>query len=150
MSLRNEGCGLDRAAGLWKVLMYRMITHAIEVSVEPTYLPEHSAPEMNRYVWSYTITIRNVGAETVRLRNRHWRITNANGEIEEVQGVGVVGEQPVLEPGQAFTYTSGCPLTTSSGIMVGRYEMERANGERFHAVVPPFSLDVPGDRPPVH
>ncbi|WP_420394417.1 Co2+/Mg2+ efflux protein ApaG [Acuticoccus sp.] len=130
--------------------MYQSVTQAIEVSVEPAYLPEHSSPDERRFVWAYTITIRNTGHDTVRLRNRHWTITDANGEVQEVRGAGVVGEQPVLPPGAAFTYTSGCPLTTPSGIMVGRYEMEREDGQRFLAEVPAFSLDLPDARPSVN
>lgn len=123
--------------------MYKAVTEGIEVTVQPTFLPEHSSPEEHRWVWAYEVEIRNRGDETVRLRNRHWTITDANGQVEEVRGPGVVGEQPTLPPGGSFRYTSGCPLTTPSGIMVGRYEMEREDGGRFFVDIPAFSLDLP-------
>ena len=124
--------------------MYRAETHDIEVTVEPFYLEEQSEPEESRYVWGYRIVIANKSNETVQLRHRFWRITDAVGQINEVSGPGVVGEQPVLEPGQSFEYSSGCPLDTSSGMMVGRYRMERDSGESFMVDIPAFSLDVPG------
>ncbi len=124
-------------------MSYCAVTEAIEVVVTPRFLPEHSSPDKARYVWAYEVRIRNLGEEVVQLRNRHWIITDANGRVEQVQGPGVVGEQPVLRPGESFEYTSGCPLTTPSGFMVGRYEMERQNGERFLVEIPPFSLDIP-------
>ncbi len=128
--------------------MYKATTQSIEVEVEPTYLPEHSAPDTNRYVWAYAVTIRNNGDVPVRLRRRHWTITDSNGDVQEVDGVGVVGEQPLLEPGEAFSYTSGCPLTTPSGFMVGQYQMERTDdGSTFLVDVPPFALDMPDARP---
>lgn len=128
-------------------MTYRALTHGIEVTVTPRFLSEHSNPEKDRYVWSYTVEIRNVGEEMVRLRRRHWIITDANGRVEEVRGAGVVGEEPLLRPGGAFSYTSGCPLTTPSGFMVGRYEMERQDGSRFEVDIPPFSLDLPDANP---
>lgn len=124
--------------------MYKATTHSIEVTVAPSFLPEHSSEEERRFVWAYEVEIRNLSSETVRLRSRHWIITDANGRVEEVHGPGVVGEQPTLPPGAAFRYTSGCPLSTSSGIMVGQYEMEGPSGDRFLVDVPAFSLDVPG------
>ena len=127
--------------------MYRAVTEDIEVTVLPTYLAEHSQPDESHYVWAYEIEIRNHGRDTVRLRSRYWRITDAEGHVEEVRGPGVVGEQPTLVPGGAFRYTSGCPLRTVSGIMVGQYEMERGSGERFVVEIPAFSLDMPGSRP---
>lgn len=123
--------------------MYKAVTEGIEVTVRPAFLPEHSSPEKHRWVWAYEVEIRNTGHETVRLRNRHWIITDANGQVEEVRGPGVVGEQPTLPPGGSFRYTSGCPLTTTSGIMVGTYEMERQDGRRFLVEIPAFSLDLP-------
>lgn len=123
--------------------MYRATTNGVQVTVEPQFLPEHSDPRAERYVWAYRIEIRNVGDRTVRLRNRHWHITDALGRTEEVRGPGVVGEEPTLVPGGAFQYTSGCPLRTPSGIMVGTYEMELENGERFLVDIPAFSLDLP-------
>ena len=130
--------------------MYRAITHDIEVTVAPSFLPEHSSPDTCRYVWAYAIEITNHSRDTVRLRSRHWVITDANGHIEEVRGAGVVGEQPTLTPGEVYRYTSGCPLSTTSGIMVGQYEMERETGERFMVDVPPFSLDLPDSLRTVH
>ncbi len=123
--------------------MYSETTRAIRVVVKPTYLEDQSSPTENRYVWAYHVRIENQGGETVQLRRRHWRITDAIGRIQEVKGPGVVGEQPVLGPGQSFEYTSGTPLATPSGIMVGTYEMETPAGECFDVVVPPFSLDSP-------
>ena len=126
--------------------MYRAVTRDIEVTVEPNYLPEKSSAENGRYFWSYTIVITNSGEETVQLRTRHWIITDATGRQQEVKGEGVVGEQPTLAPGERFEYTSGVPLATASGFMVGTYEMESASGERFEIDVPAFSLDCPEAR----
>lgn len=123
--------------------MYRAVTRQIEVTVEPNFLPERSSAEQNRYFWSYTIVITNTGAETVQLRTRHWIITDASGRQQEVKGEGVVGEQPVLAPGEHFKYTSGVPLSTASGFMTGRYQMVSESGERFEIEVPTFSLDSP-------
>jgi ApaG protein len=126
--------------------MYKTTTRAIEVSVEPTFVEAESSPGDNRYFWAYTIEITNTGDEVVRLRSRHWRITDGNGRTEEVRGAGVVGKQPLLKPGETFSYTSGCPLTTPSGIMVGTYQMQNEEGELFSIAVPPFSLDLPDER----
>ena len=123
--------------------MYRAVTRQIEVTVEPNFLPERSSIEKCQYFWSYTIAITNTGDETVQLRTRHWIITDATGRRQEVRGDGVVGEQPVLTPGQRFEYTSGVPLQTASGFMTGRYQMESQSGERFEIEVPTFSLDSP-------
>lgn len=123
--------------------MYRAVTRGIEVSVEPFYLEDQSAPDENRYVWGYRITIANNSTETVQLRSRYWQITDANGHVEEVRGAGVVGEQPTLEPGDSFQYSSGCPLTTTSGVMVGRYQMQGNGGSIFEVDIPAFSLDMP-------
>ena len=122
--------------------------HQIEVDVECTYLEEQSAPAEHRYVFAYTVTLRNAGQVPAKLMTRHWIITDANGRVQEVRGEGVVGEQPVLKPGQTFEYTSGTPLPTSSGIMLGRYEMEDEGGQRFEIDVPAFSLDVPSTNKP--
>jgi len=127
-----------------RVIMYRARTHDIEVTVEPFYLEEQSEPEDSRYVWGYRVVILNESDETVQPRDRFWRIMDATGHVDEVSGVGVVGEQPVLEPGESFEYSSGCPLDTSSGVMVGKYRMERRNGDSFMVDIPAFSLDVPG------
>ncbi|ELT49925.1 Co2+/Mg2+ efflux protein ApaG [Brucella intermedia] len=123
--------------------MYRAVTRGIEVSVEPFYLEDQSDPDENRYVWGYRITIANNSTETVQLRSRYWQITDANGHVEEVRGAGVVGEQPTLEPGDSFQYSSGCPLTTTSGVMVGRYQMQGNGGSMFEVDIPAFSLDMP-------
>jgi len=123
--------------------MYRETTRAIQVTVEPDFMEEESAPERGRYFWAYRIEITNLGSETVRLRSRHWFITDAGGHTEEVQGDGVVGEQPVIAPGETFAYASGCPLPTPSGIMIGSYQMQNERGEMFTVAIPPFSLDLP-------
>jgi len=123
--------------------MYEAVTQGIRVRVTPQYLEEESSPEEGRYFWAYSIEIVNEGSETVRLRTRHWRITDATGRTEEVRGRGVVGETPVLEPGASFRYTSGCPLATPSGIMVGSYQMTTEAGARFDVAIPAFSLDSP-------
>ena len=125
------------------VAMYRETTRAIQVTVEPSFVEAESSPDQNHYFWAYKIEIQNLGSEVVLLRSRHWRITDANGKIEEVRGAGVVGKQPVLKPGESFAYTSGCPLTTPSGIMVGTYQMQNESGETFSIAIPAFSLDVP-------
>ena len=127
--------------------MYEAITRNLRVTVNPHYLEEESEPEEKRFLWAYTVEIANVGSETVQLLNRYWQITDARGHVQEVRGPGVVGEQPVLAPGDAFTYTSGCPLPTPSGIMVGAYEMETSGGERFEVDIPAFSLDMPDAQP---
>ncbi|MFQ5786282.1 MAG: Co2+/Mg2+ efflux protein ApaG [Alphaproteobacteria bacterium] len=123
--------------------MYKKTTHEIEVTVEPLYLEDQSSPEDDHFVWAYHVRIENRGHATVQLRNRHWRITDANGRLHEVKGVGVVGEQPVLHPGESFEYTSGTPLSTPSGIMVGSYQMKSVDGSVFDVGIPAFSLDSP-------
>lgn len=122
---------------------YTATTRNIAVSVEISYLETHSSPDDAQYFWAYRVTIQNQGNETVQLLSRHWMITNARGEFNEVKGPGVVGEQPVLRPGQSFVYTSGCPLDTPSGMMGGSYLMETEKGERFDIEIPTFSLDRP-------
>jgi len=123
--------------------MYIATTHNITVKVEPQFLSEQSDPASDQYVWLYTINIENGGTNVVQLLNRHWIITNAMGHVEEVQGPGVIGEQPILKPGDSFQYTSGCPLRTPSGMMVGTYEMVGPGEERFDVNIPAFSLDSP-------
>jgi ApaG protein len=123
--------------------MYSHTSRDIRITVEPYYLDDQSSPSDDHYVWAYHVKIENVGEATVQLINRYWRITDANGHIQEVRGAGVVGEQPVLDPGESFEYTSGTPLATPSGIMVGTYEMEAEGGERFNVEIPAFSLDSP-------
>jgi ApaG protein len=121
--------------------MYRAVTRNIEVVVTPRFMPERSSPENNYFFWSYTISITNNGAETVQLKTRHWRITDATGRRQDVRGAGVVGEEPVLKAGEAFEYKSGVPLQTPSGFMVGSYGMVSSSGEHFDIDVPAFSLD---------
>ncbi|MBM3558809.1 MAG: Co2+/Mg2+ efflux protein ApaG [Alphaproteobacteria bacterium] len=123
--------------------MYTATTRQIIVTVQPQFLDDRSSPDESRFMWAYQVRIENRGADTVQLRSRYWHITDANGRVQEVRGAGVVGEQPVLKPGDSFEYTSGTPLPTPSGIMVGRYQMESASGERFEIDVPAFSLDSP-------
>jgi ApaG protein len=118
-------------------------TREIAVSVEPTYLETRSSPDSSQYFWAYRVIIENQGRETVQLLSRHWMITNARGELTEVKGPGVVGEQPVLKPGESFEYTSGVPLDTPWGMMGGAYQMESEGGERFDIEIPTFSLDSP-------
>ena len=123
--------------------MYTATTEGISVQVQPQFLEDQSKPDEGYYVWAYTIRIENNGRQTVQLVNRNWKITDARGQVEEVHGPGVVGKQPVLQPGESFDYTSGCPLRTPSGFMVGTYEMRRENGETFLIEIPAFSLDSP-------
>ncbi|MBN9981583.1 Co2+/Mg2+ efflux protein ApaG [Rhizobium laguerreae] len=124
--------------------MYRALTREIEVVVEPFYLEEQSDPEDDRYVWGYRIVISNNSGIAVRLVNRYWNITDQNGQVDEVTGPGVVGEQPRLRPGDTYEYSSGCPLDTPSGLMFGHYQMETDDGEMFDVDIPAFSLDSPG------
>ncbi|GAC1348137.1 MAG: Co2+/Mg2+ efflux protein ApaG [Acetobacteraceae bacterium] len=129
---------------------YRAVTNGIEVTVRTFYLEDQSDPERATWVWAYQVRIENQRRDTVQLLRRTWRITDANGRMQVVQGAGVVGEQPVLEPGEAFEYTSGTPLDTESGFMVGTYHMQlTASAEEFDADIPAFSLDSPG-RHPLH
>lgn len=124
--------------------MYEETTRSIRIAVESFYVDAQSQPERNRFVFGYRIRITNQGDETVQLLSRAWRITDAHGRTTEVQGDGVVGKQPVLEPGESFEYTSGAPLPTASGIMVGSYRMVSRAGEHFDVAIPAFSLDAPG------
>ena len=123
--------------------MYSEITKSIKVSVNSTFLEEQSSPVEAHYVWAYEVRIENLGTEQVQLMNRRWSITDAHGQTQTVEGTGVVGEQPILKPGDSFEYTSGTPLKTPSGMMVGIYEMEDVKGETFDVKVPAFSLDSP-------
>ena len=122
---------------------YRAVTRQIEVRVIPRFLAERSSPENGYFFWAYTVTLTNLGAETVQLKTRHWRITDAQGRLQEVRGAGVVGEEPVLKPGENFEYTSGVPLPTPSGFMAGTYGMVSAAGETFDIEIPAVSLDTP-------
>src|ERR1700761_6130440 len=117
--------------------------HSIRIEVETAYLDEQSDPKERRYVFSYTITIRNEGSVSARLLTRHWVITDANGKVEEVRGDGVVGEQPWMRPGDDFEYTSGAVLETAVGTMQGSYEMVADDGTRFEAPIPAFTLSIP-------
>jgi ApaG protein len=130
--------------------MYSTITQDIQVTVEPEFVPERSDADQATFFWAYTVEIANQGPQTVQLTDRHWKITDANGRLEEVKGPGVVGEQPVLKPGESFRYTSGCPLTTPSGIMTGTYRMVAENGDVFEAAIPVFSLDSPYEARVLH
>lgn len=119
------------------------ISHGIAVSVASYYLAAESEPDQQRFVWAYRVRIANEGKRAVQLISRHWIITDGAGRVEEVRGPGVVGEQPILGPGEAFEYTSGCPLPTPSGVMVGTYQMVAEGGDSFEAEIPAFSLDSP-------
>ena len=109
--------------------MYRAVTHEIQVTVTSAYIEEQSQPEKGRFFWSYTVEIVNHGDEPVTLRARYWHIRDASGRVQEVRGDGVIGKQPRIAPGGRFEYTSGCPLPTASGYMVGRYKMRSSSGE---------------------
>ena len=130
--------------------MYERITRGVKIIVRPQYLDGQSKPEEGHFVWAYTITIENHGRETVTLRTRYWKITDANGQVQEVRGAGVVGEQPELKPGDTYSYTSGCPLKTSSGFMVGAYQMQKADGEFINVDIPAFSLDSSHEKHPIN
>lgn len=123
--------------------MYRAVTRKIAVTVTPRFVSERSSPTNGYYFWSYTIDIANHGSETVQLKTRHWRITDALGRLQEVRGPGVVGEEPTLKPGESFEYTSGVPLPTPSGFMEGSYGMIGDDGNPFDIEIPAFSLDAP-------
>jgi ApaG protein len=126
--------------------MYKTETNGISVTVEPRYMEDRSEPSEQRFFWAYTVEIANSTAAPVQILARHWIITDENGKREDVRGLGVVGEQPLIEPGESFTYTSGCPLPTPSGVMVGSYEAIGEDGKVFSVDIPAFSLDIPGER----
>ena len=119
------------------------VTRGVRVKVQSEYSPDQSSPAKNQWFFLYTVTISNEGTETVQLLTRHWIITDATGHVEEVRGPGVVGKQPTLKPGDAFEYTSGCPLTTPFGVMEGTYQMVTEAGDRFDAKIAPFTLSEP-------
>lgn len=119
------------------------VTRGIRIEVRSEYLPERSSPAEDYYLFAYHVRISNVGEETSQLVSREWIITDADGRVERVEGPGVVGEQPVLSPGGSFQYTSFCPLTTPVGTMHGGYRMVTARGDRFEAMISPFTLEVP-------
>ncbi len=118
-------------------------TQSIEVDVLCQFVPERSRPEQNYYFFSYTVRISNLGTQSVKLVSRHWFVTDAIGRTHQVKGDGVVGEQPYLEPGHSFQYTSYCPLATPTGGMIGTYQMTRNNGDKFNAQIPAFALYCP-------
>jgi ApaG protein len=122
--------------------MYRAVTRNIEVVVTPRFVADRSSADNNYFFWAYTIAITNHGTDTVQLKTRHWRITDASGRRQEVRGAGVVGEEPVLKAGESFEYTSGVPLQTPSGFMFGTYGMVTSAGEHFDIEIPAFSLDA--------
>ena len=122
---------------------YAETTRDITVRVAPSYLADQSDPDARRWVWAYHVRIENGGAEAVQLISRHWIITDGRGQVQEVKGLGVVGDQPTIEPGQSFDYVSGCPLSTPSGFMRGTYQMASATGWPFEIAIPAFSLDSP-------
>ncbi|MFL5229478.1 MAG: Co2+/Mg2+ efflux protein ApaG [Microvirga sp.] len=123
--------------------MYKAVTRGIRVTVMPRYVEEQSSPDEGRYFFAYTVEITNMSTDRVQLRSRYWKIVDGRGHLQEVRGPGVVGEQPVLGPGETFSYTSGCPLTTPDGTMEGAYTMVTGTGESFQASIPAFSLDSP-------
>ncbi len=123
--------------------MYSSTTEKVTVSVEPTYLRQESSPDQNVYVWAYKVRIENHGAEALQLKTRYWKITDAYGRVQEVHGSGVVGEQPVLQPGGIYEYTSGTPLSTPHGIMAGSYAMQMTDGTLLDVAIPAFSLHTP-------
>ena len=126
--------------------MYEEITEKIKITVKPEFLDEHSDPDEKRLIWAYHVKIENCGDDTVKLVSRSWTITDAMGRVQEVNGSGVVGENPTLAPGGSFEYTSGTPLNTPSGFMMGSYKMKKNNGSFFKAQIPAFSLDSPHEK----
>jgi len=130
--------------------MVTATTRDISVTVETSYLEKQSDPDEQYFVWAYRITIANHSNQTVQLLSRHWKISDGQGRVQEVRGEGVIGEQPILEPGANYTYSSGTPLQTPSGFMHGSYQMQSDEGERFDVDIPAFSLDSPHDSPQLH
>ncbi len=126
--------------------MYQAVTHLIAVTVEPAYMAERSEPSNNQFFWSYTVEIENRSIRSVQLKRRHWIITDGRGKKHEVKGQGVVGEEPIIAPGESFRYTSGCPLDTPDGFMAGQYTMIGEDGDTFLIDIPAFSLDIPAAR----
>jgi ApaG protein len=126
--------------------MYQAVTRMIAVSVEPQYLADRSEPAKRQFFWAYTIEIENRGLKAVQLKRRHWIITDGRGQKHEVKGPGVVGEEPIIGPGESFRYTSGCPLDTPDGFMEGSYTMIGEDGDTFLVEIPAFSLDIPANR----
>ena len=141
----------ERRSGEPRAEAYTQTTRGVRVTVRSFYLADQSKPDEGKFVWAYRIRIENLGRETVQLRERTWRITDARGRTQRVHGEGVVGAQPVLEPGECFEYTSGTPLDTPSGFMTGTYHMVvSASGEPFDVAIPTFSLDSPHQEGRLH
>lgn len=138
----NENSGNDN--------LYVETTRSITVMVEPQFLEDQSEPDENHFVWAYHVRIENNGGDTVQLLTRYWRIMDSHGGVQEVRGDGVVGEQPILKPGEAYEYTSGTPLATPSGIMNGSFQIQNTSGDLFDAIVPAFSLDSPHHAASIH
>lgn len=130
--------------------MFKAITHGVTVTVMPVYIDERSNPQNSQYFWAYRVVIENNAERTLQLMTRYWKITDSNGHVEEVRGDGVIGEQPVLKVGEQFGYTSGCPLTTSSGIMVGSYFMQDGDSKMIEIDIPAFPLDLPDLSPVIN
>jgi len=130
--------------------MFKATTHGVSVTVMPVYIDERSNPAASQYFWAYRVVIENNSDKTVQLMTRYWHITDSNGHVEEVNGDGVIGEQPTLNPGQNFSYTSGCPLSTASGIMVGHYMMQDEKGKMLKIEIPAFPLDLPDLSPVIN
>lgn len=126
---------------------YAETTGAVTVRVAVSYLPEQSHPSLGRWFWAYHVRIENHGDTAVQLINRHWRIVDGRGQVSEVEGEGVVGEQPIIQPGGAFDYVSGCPLPTPDGSMIGSYDMEDADGQHMLIAIPQFALKMPATAP---
>ncbi|WP_316858883.1 Co2+/Mg2+ efflux protein ApaG [uncultured Cohaesibacter sp.] len=122
---------------------YTAITGSIQVKVEPEYKPDQSTPDRGQHVWAYHVEILNMGQSDIQLQSRYWRIVDAQGRVQEVHGRGVVGEQPLIEAGECYSYSSGCPLESHSGFMSGHYEMVFDDGTPFTVTIPTFSLDIP-------
>ncbi|TAJ30330.1 Co2+/Mg2+ efflux protein ApaG [Bosea sp. (in: a-proteobacteria)] len=123
--------------------VYRAETHGVRVTAEPRFMEAESSHEQSRYFWAYAIEIVNLSGDVLQLLTRHWTITDGRGQVHEVSGEGVVGQQPVLRPGESFSYTSGCPLATPHGSMEGAYTMQDERGATFDVAVPLFPLDSP-------
>lgn len=123
--------------------MFEQRTKDVIVRVEPDYLEDQSSPDESRFIWAYTVEIENQGETELRVVDRFWQIADSRGQVQEVRGRGVVGEQPVVQPGETFRYTSGAPLSAPSGMMLGNYGMQTPEGDRFTVDIPPFLLDSP-------
>jgi ApaG protein len=146
----REDHGHGGAARVTGKHRYEETTRDIRIAVEPDFLDEQSEPTEHRYLWSYRVTIENRGAETVQLLTRYWRITDSRGRVREVRGNGVIGEQPVIKPGEKYEYSSGAPLETPSGFMGGSYRMKTGAGETFDVGIPTFALESPYEARRVH